>query len=443
MKSLLLLLCLAAASPAAAQPRKNLLETLSDALESDAGYEPAERAAVLAAVKARFADYGIQIVNPQRAKAIPVVLHILTEGSFDQAEPERIADVAFAAYQAMSRGADAEVVEGIALYGYRKQISADTLSTWANGYKQLVDNKVPHEVAADLIRVTMEKGLPDADFNTLKWSLIDGVKNGFDARDYASYLFGHLLEGKSGAGKISGEAKLMFNKARRTKTKPVIPDYHGVFTRVVTPPPPAAAVPEAKTVVVEKVYEAPIEKPVVKHVANVPEKPVVSAPPKPSPAPKLAPAPVPAPVPAPKPKAAPPVVAPAAVAAASPEIEKLWPGLNASARSYLGTPYAWGGATHQGIDCSALMQNSYGENKVKIPRVSRDQWKTGTTTEVLREGDLVFFNTMGAGVSHVAMVVDAKNKKFIHASSSKGVMVADLNNKWFGQRYLGARRVVP
>jgi len=421
MKNLLLLiLSLLLAVPAAAQPRKNVLETLSDALESDKGYAPEERAAVLAAIKDRFADYGIQIVDARREKAIPVVLHILTEGSFDQAPPERTADVAFAAYQAMARGADAEVVEGIALYGYRKQISADTLSTWANGYKQLVDGKVPPEVAADLIRVTMERGLPDADFNTLKWSLVDGVKNGFDARDYASYLLGHLLEGKAGPGKISGEAKLMFNKARRTKTKPVIPDYHGVFTRVVTPPPPpAAAAPEAKTktVVYEPPVEAPVEKPLAKPVANIP-------------------------VPE-KPKAVAPVVAPAAVVAVSPEIEKLWPGLNASARSYLGTPYAWGGATHQGIDCSALMQNSYGENKVKIPRVSRDQWKTGTTTEVLREGDLVFFNTMGAGVSHVAMVVDAKNKKFIHASSSKGVMVADLNNKWFGQRYLGARRVVP
>ena len=107
------------------------------------------------------------------------------------------------------------------------------------------------------------------------------------------------------------------------------------------------------------------------------------------------------------------------------------------------TPYVWGGTTHHGIDCSALTQNSYGENRVKIPRVSRDQWKTGSKTEDLRKGDLIFFNTMGAGVSHVAMVVDAEKKQFIHASSSKGVMIADLGNRWFSQRYLGARRVVP
>ena len=152
--------------------------------------------------------------------------------------------------------------------------------------------------------------------------------------------------------------------------------------------------------------------------------------------------PRPAPLPAPKP--APRVEeAPAAAAASSPGIRKLWPGLDASARSYLGTPYVWGGTTHQGIDCSALTQNTFGENRVKIPRVSRDQWKTGEKTDNLREGDLIFFNTMGAGVSHVAMVVDPKARTFIHASSSKGVMVADLDNKWFGRRYLGARRVVP
>ncbi len=427
MNSALLILVLLAV-PASAQPRRNVLETLSAALESDRGYEPAERAALMSAIKDRFADYGVQVVNPQRAKAIPVVLHILTEGSFDQAPPERVADVAFAAYQAMSRGADPEVVEGVALYGYRKKISADTLSAWANGYKQLVDGKVPGDVAADLVRVSMEKSLPDSDFNTLKWSLVDGVKNGFDPKDYASYLFGHLLEGKNGPGRISADAKAVFLKARRAKKQPSIPDYKGVFTK--SPPPPPVYVPPA-------VKSALVEVPVLKEVRNkntdslgrlglgIPRMPRVTAPkpgrPAPPPAPRVDPEPV----------------------AVSPGIHKLWPGLDASARSYLGTPYVWGGTTHQGIDCSALTQNTFGENKVRIPRVSRDQWKTGDKTETLREGDLIFFNTMGAGVSHVGMVTDPKAKKFIHASSSKGVMVADLDNKWFGRRYLGARRVVP
>ncbi len=442
MKSLPLFLVVLLALPAAAQPRKNVLETLSAALETDKGYEPAERAALLSAIKTRFADYGIQTVNPQRAKAIPVVLHILTEGSFDQAPAERTADVAFSAYQAMSRGADPEVVEGVALYGYRKKIPADTLSTWANGYKNLTDGKVPGPVAADLVRVAMEKDLKDSDFNTLKWSLIDGVKNGFDPKDYASYLFGHLLEGKSGPGRISADAKAVFMKARRAKTKPVLPDYKGVFTKVL-PPEPEYVPPAVETVVEKAIEEAPVVKEVQRKTTDalgrfglgIPEMPRATAP---RPGHKTAEKP------APKPRVVEkPVQAPTPEAGTSPELKTLWPGLNKASASYLGTPYVWGGMTHEGIDCSALTQNSYGENRVKIPRVSRDQWKTGEKVENLREGDLIFFNTMGAGVSHVAMVVDAKNKKFIHASSSKGVMYANLDNKWFGQRYLGARRVVP
>ncbi|MBI4061315.1 MAG: C40 family peptidase, partial [Elusimicrobia bacterium] len=261
--------------------------------------------------------------------------------------------------------------------------------------------------------VSMEKNLPDSDFNTLKWALVDGVKNGFDPKEYASYLFGHLLEGKSGPGRISADAKSVFLKARRTKTKPLIPDYQGVFTKAL-PPAPVYTPPTAKVVVEEAVEDAE------ESVDAILKKSLVK---------KAAPRRVETPAPTAAPD--------------SPALQELWPGLEQAARSYLGTPYVWGGVTHRGIDCSALTQNSYGENRVKIPRVSRDQWKTGAKTESLREGDLIFFNTMGAGVSHVAMVVDAKNKKFIHASSSKGVMIADLGNKWFGQRYLGARRVVP
>jgi len=122
----------------------------------------------------------------------------------------------------------------------------------------------------------------------------------------------------------------------------------------------------------------------------------------------------------------------------------LWPGLDATSQSYLGTPYVWGGTSHNGIDCSGLTSSTYGENRVRIPRVSRDQWKIGTPQETaaLKNGDLVFFNTLGVGVSHVGMVVDAPRRRFIQASSSKGVTVSDLDGKYYKTRYLGARRVV-
>ncbi|MBI3288915.1 MAG: C40 family peptidase [Elusimicrobia bacterium] len=419
MKRLPLLLSLLLALPAAAQPRRNLLETLGAALAADTGYEPAERAALLAAIKTRFADYGLQVVDARRRKAIPVVLHLLTEGSFDQAPAEQIAEVAFAAYQAMARGADPEVVEGIALYGYRKKIPAETLAAWANGYRQLVEGKVPGDVAADLVRVSMERGLPDGDFNTLKWALVDGVKNGFDSKDYASTLFSRVLSGAL-PGRVSAETKAAFRAAKKQGKKPVIPAYEGVFTRAL-PPPPVFTAPEAAEAVPPTEAEPDHAR---EHAPPEDEKPPVTA------KTPVAPKPVKT---APRPPEA----------AASPALRQLWPGLEASAKSYLGTPYVWGGVTHQGIDCSALTQNSYGENRVKIPRVSRDQWKIGSSPATLREGDLIFFNTMGAGVSHVGMLLDPGGKSFIHASSSKGVMIADLNKKYYQQRYLGARRVVP
>jgi cell wall-associated NlpC family hydrolase len=87
---------------------------------------------------------------------------------------------------------------------------------------------------------------------------------------------------------------------------------------------------------------------------------------------------------------------------------------------------------------------TFGENQIRIPRVSRDQWRIGAVApnSELRNGDLVFFNTLGVGVSHVGMIVDANKRKFIQASSSKGVTITDLDGKYFHSRYLGARRVI-
>ena len=57
----------------------------------------------------------------------------------------------------------------------------------------------------------------------------------------------------------------------------------------------------------------------------------------------------------------------------------------------------------------------------------------------LRNGDLVFFNTTGRGVSHVGIYVG--NGKFAHASTSKGVRVDRVNDTYWGKRYIGAKRV--
>lgn len=436
MRTFAAVLALALAVPAAAQTRLNLLETLGAELAKDRAYSPAERAALLSALESRFADYGLQVVDARRRAGVPVVLHIITEGSFDEAPPERVADVAFAAWQAMSRGAPAEAVEGIALYGYRKSIPGERIAVWANGYRQLVEAKVPPDVAADLVRLTMERDIDDSTFNTLKWALVDAVKDGHDPKDYATFLFGRVAGGER-PGKVSGDAKAVFRKAKKEGRKVAdLPSYDGVFTKAPPPPPVYEPPVEAKP---EKLVTVAPPPPSEKAVPSAPAaKPSAKSPPKAAPAAPKAPVAVPARPAAPKT----PVEHPAAPA--TPELEQVWPGVNASAHSYLGTPYVWGGTTRAGIDCSALMQNSYGENSVRLPRVSREQWKSGKKVDgALREGDLVFFNTMGVGVSHVGLMLDPKTRKFMHASSSRGVVIDELDKKYYSARYLGARRVVP
>jgi cell wall-associated NlpC family hydrolase len=403
MKSALLLVVLAL--PASAQPRQDVLEFISATLETDAGFTPAERSSLASALRSSFADYANQAVNAERRPAAQVALRMIVEGHFDQTAPERVADVAFSAYQAVLRGAPADVVEGIALYGYRKKIPADRIGLWANGYRQMSQAGVPGPVAADLIRNAMENDWEDNDFNTFKWALVQGAKEKFDLKDYATYLFGNYLKGGRKPGELTNQAHATFRTLKKKGVKPDLPAYEGVFAQKEQPKP---------------VYVPPQvqreEPPAFKEEKKEPEP---KAEPKTEPAPK-----------------------PKELGLA---MDSLWPGLHGSAKSYLGTPYVWGGTTHKGIDCSALTQNSYGENKVGLPRVSRQQWKVGDEISYngLRQGDLVFFNTLGVGVSHVGMVVDPKGPMFIHASSSKGVTISELSKKYYRSRYLGARRIVP
>lgn len=105
-----------------------------------------------------------------------------------------------------------------------------------------------------------------------------------------------------------------------------------------------------------------------------------------------------------------------------------------------GTPYRIGGLTKKGVDCSAFVQNLvtnvYGE---ALPRTAQEQKSISReiSREELREGDLVFFNTRG-GVSHVGVYLH--NNKFVHASTSGGVMISDLGEPYWQKRFVAAGR---
>jgi len=118
------------------------------------------------------------------------------------------------------------------------------------------------------------------------------------------------------------------------------------------------------------------------------------------------------------------------------------PALVDIALSFRGVPYRNGGSDPSGFDCSGLVQWVFAQQGVALPRQVHDQFDVGTPVdrEDVRAGDLLFFETVSKGASHVGIALD--NETFIHAPSSRGVVrVERYTSDYWKKRYLGARRV--
>ncbi|MFL3001396.1 MAG: C40 family peptidase [Cytophagales bacterium] len=132
------------------------------------------------------------------------------------------------------------------------------------------------------------------------------------------------------------------------------------------------------------------------------------------------------------------------------------------ARTYIGTPYKWGGNDKKGIDCSGLLVRSFESVGMKLPRTTSQQVDMGRNIKLKRiinwlrgqpislakskEGDLVFFafGKSKREVTHVGIVSnveDNSNIKFIHASSSKGVVETQLIRDYYLKRIRKIKRV--
>jgi cell wall-associated NlpC family hydrolase len=108
-----------------------------------------------------------------------------------------------------------------------------------------------------------------------------------------------------------------------------------------------------------------------------------------------------------------------------------------------GKPYRASGNSPRGFDCSGLVQYSYAQVNMRLPRSTEEQWagSRAVSRKELRPGDLLFFHQEGKRNSHVAIYVG--NDRFVHApSSGKQVSTASLSDRYWSQHFAGARRPV-
>ncbi|MCQ2109240.1 MAG: NlpC/P60 family protein [Fibrobacter sp.] len=116
--------------------------------------------------------------------------------------------------------------------------------------------------------------------------------------------------------------------------------------------------------------------------------------------------------------------------------------LEGLANTWLGTRYKMGGTTKKGIDCSGYVMVIYKElYNIDVPHNAAAIYKDSRGKSVsrgdLREGDLVFFGDFW-GISHIGIYLNGD--RFTHASTSRGVMISPMNDKYWSPKYKGARR---
>ena len=158
-------------------------------------------------------------------------------------------------------------------------------------------------------------------------------------------------------------------------------------------------------------------------------------------------APLPPVATAPPPATTPPPAAgipPASAPAVAPPLAGESPAVVATALTFRGTPYRNGGSDPSGFDCSGFVQWVYAAHGLALPREVRDQYRAGDRIDAddVRPGDLVFFETVSRGASHVGIALGGGT--FVHAPSSRGVVrIERYDSSYWSRRWVGARRVLP
>ncbi|WPO80501.1 C40 family peptidase [Flavobacterium sp. KACC 22761] len=118
-----------------------------------------------------------------------------------------------------------------------------------------------------------------------------------------------------------------------------------------------------------------------------------------------------------------------------------------TASENLGAKYKAGGTTKNGFDCSGLVYTTFEAENIKLPRSSYEQAKIGTVIPLkeAQKGDLIFFKTnKSKQINHVGLITEVSPTeiKFIHSSTSKGVIISSTKEPYYQNSFAQVNRIV-
>jgi len=120
-------------------------------------------------------------------------------------------------------------------------------------------------------------------------------------------------------------------------------------------------------------------------------------------------------------------------------------GIIETAQKFLGVPHCMGGTTMKCMDCSGLLVTVFAKNGINMPHNSEEQARYGKIVagmDQLKKGDLVFFiKTYRTNQFITHSGICTGDNKFIHTSSSKGVIITSMNDPWWKERFVFGTRI--